>query len=90
MQPPAPETITKAKDRIELLFDFHATDLEEADGVDAGECGVEGGWSVVAADDRIVPVSEDASLASSARLTSALKMQKRELRIDTLSCMWVF
>ena len=68
--------ITIATEEVTADIHYHATHLEEADGVDAGECGVEGGRSVVAADDRIVPVSEDASLTSSARPTSALKMQE--------------
>ena len=62
----------KAKD-ISRLFSLLHHYLEETDGVDAGEGGVEGGRSVVAPDDGVVLVTEDAPLTSSARTTAALK-----------------
>ena len=63
------------KQRTEVFLDSLTTHLEEADGVDAGECGIESGRSVVASDDRIIPVSENAALTNDARFASTLKIK---------------
>ena len=66
--------ITKAAEEVkaDTVSHCHATHLEEANGIDASEGGVEGGRRVVAPNDRVVPIAEDASARSGARPAPAL------------------